>query len=62
MSTANGSLEQSIRKAEIQKRLVLKVNDLFESFDQLTKYHISPNITTRERMNVTNTKIWPRGV
>ena len=53
MSTSNGSLKQSIRKAEKEK-ILSKVNG---SFVPLTKYHISPNITTSERINVINTSI-----
>ena len=54
MSTSNGSLKQSIRKAETEK-ILSKVNETLGSFVQLTKYHIRPNITTSERMNVINT-------
>ena len=42
-----------------KKKILSKVNG---SFVPLTKYHISPNITTSERINVINTSIWPRGV
>ena len=45
-----------------KKKILSKVNETLGSFVQLTKYHIRPNITTSERMNVINTSTWPRGV
>ena len=48
--------------AEYQKGWNSTIRSLMLSLELLTKYHRSPNITTREIMKVINTRIWPRGV